>query len=50
MVGASLVLGADLIGQFAFHTQFPVGVITGILGAPYLLFLLIKMNRKDGGA
>jgi len=48
MVGASLVLGADLIGQFAFDTQFPVGVITGILGAPYLLFLLIRMNRKDG--
>ena len=50
MVGASLVIGADLIGQFAFDTQFPVGVITGILGAPYLLFLLIRMNRKGGGA
>ena len=50
LVGASLVLGADLIGQFAFHTQYPVGVITGILGAPYLLFLLIQMNRKGGGA
>ncbi|MDR2419066.1 MAG: iron chelate uptake ABC transporter family permease subunit [Treponema sp.] len=43
--GASLVLAADLLGQFAFDTQFPVGVITGILGAPYLLFLLIRMNR-----
>jgi iron complex transport system permease protein len=43
--GAALVLGADLIGQFAFDTRFPVGVITGILGAPYLLFLLIRMNR-----
>jgi iron complex transport system permease protein len=43
--GASLVLAADLLGQFAFDTKFPVGVITGILGAPYLLFLLIRMNR-----
>ena len=48
LVGASLVLLADLLGQFAFDTRFPVGVITGILGAPYLLFLLIKMNRRGG--
>lgn len=46
LVGALLVLGADLIGQFAFGTRFPVGVITGILGAPYMLFLLIVINRR----
>lgn len=50
LVGASLVLGADIIGQFAFNIRFPVGIITGILGAPYLLFLLIQMNRKGGAA
>jgi len=46
LVGASLVLAADLIGQFAFEYRFPVGVITGLLGAPYLILLLIRMNRK----
>jgi iron complex transport system permease protein len=46
LVGALLVLGADMIGQFAFGTRFPVGVVTGILGAPYMLFLLILMNRR----
>lgn len=46
LFGAVLVLAADLFGQFAFETRFPVGVITGILGAPYLIFLLIKMNRN----
>lgn len=46
LVGVILVLAADLIGQFAFETRFPVGVITGILGAPYLILLLIRMNRK----
>ncbi|MCQ4087849.1 iron chelate uptake ABC transporter family permease subunit [Saccharibacillus sp. JS10] len=46
LVGINLVLAADLIGQYAFVTRFPVGVITGILGAPYLIFLLIRMNRK----
>lgn len=46
LVGANLVLFADLIGQFAFVYRFPVGVITGLLGAPYLIYLLIRMNRK----
>lgn len=50
LVGAILVLGADLIGQFAFDVRFPVGIITGILGAPYLLYLLIRMNRTGGSA
>jgi len=50
LVGAVLVLSADIIGQFIFDVRFPVGIITGILGAPYLLFLLICMNRTGGAA
>ncbi|MEK3790006.1 FecCD family ABC transporter permease [Paenibacillus sp. FSL K6-1230] len=46
LVGVNLVLASDLIGQFAFEHRFPVGIITGLLGAPYLIFLLIQMNRK----
>ncbi|MEK3937638.1 iron chelate uptake ABC transporter family permease subunit [Sporosarcina sp. FSL W7-1349] len=46
LVGINLVLAADLIGQFAFDVRYPVGIITGIIGAPYLIFLLIRMNRK----
>ncbi len=46
LVGALLVLASDLIGQFALGTRYPVGVITGILGAPYMLFLLVRMNKK----
>ncbi|MEK0316612.1 FecCD family ABC transporter permease [Cohnella sp. 56] len=46
LVGVNLVLASDLIGQFAFAYRFPVGIITGLLGAPYLIFLLIRMNRK----
>jgi iron complex transport system permease protein len=48
--GATLVLFADILGQFAFDTRFPVGIITGILGAPYLLYLLIRMNQRGGSA
>ncbi|MBM7660341.1 iron complex transport system permease protein [Bacillus mesophilus] len=46
LVGIILVLASDLIGQFAFVARYPVGVVTGIIGAPYLLYLLIRMNRK----
>jgi iron complex transport system permease protein len=50
LTGAVLVLAADLIGQFAFDVAFPVGVITGVLGAPYLLYLLIRTNRSGGSS
>jgi len=48
LVGVILVLAGDLIGQHAFEVRYPVGVITGVLGAPYLLYLLVRMNRKGG--
>lgn len=40
MIGALLVLVGEFIGQYAFATRYPVGVITGMIGAPYLLLLL----------
>ena len=46
LTGAALVLAADLVGQYALPARYPVGLITGIIGAPYLLFLLISMNKK----
>jgi iron complex transport system permease protein len=48
LVGALLVLTADFVGQFAFGTRYPVGVITGVLGAPYLVYLLVRTNRAGG--
>lgn len=46
LTGAVLVTAADCIGQFLLPARYPAGIITGILGAPYLLFLLLCMNRK----
>jgi len=48
LVGALLVLTADLAGQFAFDARYPVGVITGVLGAPYLVYLLVRTHRSGG--
>ncbi len=48
LVGALLVLLADLVGQFAFDHRYPVGVVTGVLGAPFLIYLLVRINRAGG--
>ncbi|MEZ5226718.1 MAG: iron chelate uptake ABC transporter family permease subunit, partial [Acidimicrobiales bacterium] len=48
LVGAAVVLGADLVGQWSFGTRYPVGVITGALGAPYLVYVLITTQRRVG--
>jgi iron complex transport system permease protein len=46
LVGALLVIVADFAGQYAFGLRYPVGVITGVLGAPYLIYLIIRTNRQ----
>ncbi|WP_217249382.1 iron chelate uptake ABC transporter family permease subunit [Streptomyces sp. AC602_WCS936] len=48
LVGALLVLVADFTGQYAFDTRYPVGVVTGVLGAPYLVHLIVRTNRAGG--
>ena len=50
LVGALLVLVADYCAQYAFGTRLPVGVITGVLGAPYLIYLLVRSSRTGGTA
>ncbi|MEK6309837.1 MAG: iron chelate uptake ABC transporter family permease subunit [Curtobacterium sp.] len=42
-VGAVVTLASDLVAQFAIPgTALPVGVVTGVVGAPYLLWLLAR--------
>jgi iron complex transport system permease protein len=48
LVGAILVLAADLVGSNLLFTTFPVGVVTGAIGAPYLLWLIGRSNRIGG--
>ncbi|EJJ31343.1 FecCD family ABC transporter permease [Rhizobium sp. CF142] len=48
LVGAVLVLAGDYAGQFLLPSRYPVGVVTGALGAPYLLFLIVRVNRTGG--
>jgi iron complex transport system permease protein len=48
LVGALLVLVADFAGQYLLGVRYPVGVVTGVLGAPYLVYLIIRSNRTGG--
>lgn len=48
LTGAALVLIADYAGQFLLPGRYPVGVVTGALGAPYLIWLIIRANRNGG--
>jgi iron complex transport system permease protein len=50
LLGVILVLGADFIAQHALpgELQVPAGIITGIVGAPYLLWLLATTDRRRG--
>lgn len=46
LCGAALVLVAETLAHSAFGTLvLPVGVVTGALGAPFLMFLLVRSRR-----
>lgn len=46
LAGAVLVLGSDVIGRTVLPVELPVGIVTSALGGPFLIYLLIRTNRK----
>ncbi|CAN5542697.1 iron chelate uptake ABC transporter family permease subunit [soil metagenome] len=46
ILGATLVVGADVITRVVLPFAVPVGVVTAAVGAPYLIWLLVSSNRK----
>jgi iron complex transport system permease protein len=46
LVGALLLQTADLLARSVFTWEVPVGLVTTVLGAPYLIFLLIRHRRE----
>jgi iron complex transport system permease protein len=49
LVGSSLVLVSDYIAVEALPFELPTGVVTGAVGAPYLLWLLASTNKRGLG-
>lgn len=52
LVGIVLVVAADFVAQHLLpgDVQVPAGIVTGLVGAPYLLWLLATTNRGGRGA
>ncbi|MFF0967767.1 FecCD family ABC transporter permease [Streptomyces sp. NPDC003703] len=46
MVGAVLLTGADLVARTALPVSLPVGVVTAAIGGPFLVYLLVRANRR----
>ena len=50
LVGAAVMLAAEYVSVNAIPgTALPVGVVTGLLGGPFLLWLLATANRSGRG-
>ncbi|MFJ6484727.1 FecCD family ABC transporter permease [Streptomyces sp. NPDC091682] len=46
MVGALLLIGADLVARTALPITLPVGVVTAVIGGPFLIYLLVRANLR----
>ncbi|SNT07978.1 iron complex transport system permease protein [Rhodococcoides kyotonense] len=46
ILGGLLVVGSDLIARTILPVELPVGIVTSALGGPFLLYLLVRSNRK----
>lgn len=46
LAGATLVVGCDAFGRWAFApTEIPVGALIAIVGAPYFIYLLLRLTK-----
>ncbi|MDP4097035.1 Fe(3+)-hydroxamate ABC transporter permease FhuB [Paenibacillus sp. P96] len=46
LIGGVLLAGADLLGRIVIvPKELPAGIVTALLGAPYLLFLMWRSSR-----
>lgn len=49
LVGVIIVLAADLVARHLLPSPLPTGVVTGAIGAPYLVWLLARVNAGGRG-
>ena len=46
LFGAALLCGADILARSVAQTELPVSIFTSILGAPFLIWLIVRGRRK----
>ena len=47
LTGAILLTLADILARSVSSSELPVSIFTSLLGAPLLILLLIKANKKE---
>ncbi|POO55687.1 Fe(3+)-hydroxamate ABC transporter permease FhuB [Agrobacterium rosae] len=48
MIGAALLIGADWLSRVVIYPyQVPVGVFTALIGGPYLLWLIVRIEKRS---
>ena len=45
-MGGILLTGADILARSAAAVELPVSIFTSLLGAPFLIFLIVKGRRQ----
>ena len=46
LCGAALLCAADILARSVAATELPVSIFTSLLGAPFLVFLLVREGRN----
>ena len=46
LVGGILLCGADILARSVAETELPVSIFTSLLGAPFLIFLILRGRRN----
>ena len=46
LLGGILLCGADLLARSAAATELPVSIFTSMLGAPFLIFLIVRGGKQ----
>ena len=46
LLGGILLIGADILARSVAATELPVSIFTSLLGAPFLIFLILRGRRQ----
>ncbi len=47
LMGGALLCGADILARSAAQTELPVSIFTSLLGAPFLLYLILRGRKMS---
>lgn len=45
LIGGSLLCGADILARSVASSELPVSIFTSLLGAPFLIFLIVRRRK-----